>query len=245
MTKDDLQIVVIENLKEHWDNSDVRDLYCDMMKLKLDGYGAVYGDNVISADKADFFGTHLIVCQKGLRLKPLFGYKSVTLKKCNEFLYKFPALSLVSSDAEPECLKELENILERAKKNNQSISFDYSWAQDPSIKATRSESMAKMFRDLVMVLVVNHHKDYEIDEMITCGVAKVRTDQFFDRMGFSKISNKSLFSQADLNGDDVHVFHTKTYSEYANQVAKEYKELWDSRLEFSSTESDVKLKRSA
>ena len=34
MTKDDLQIVVIEDLKDFWDDQDIRQLYCDTMKIK-------------------------------------------------------------------------------------------------------------------------------------------------------------------------------------------------------------------
>lgn len=235
MTRDDLQIVVLEDLKDHWDDQDVRNLYCDTMKLKFEGYGNVYGDNVISSDKVDYFGTHLIVCQKGIRLKPLFAYKSVTLEKCEEYLYQFPCLSLIQSDGEKECFDELTKIVDNAKSSNRSVSFDYSWAQDVSLKNVRSPGMAQMFRDLVMVLVVNHHKDYNIDEMITCGVVKVKTDQFFDKMGFNKISKKSMFAQKDLNGDDVHIFHTSKYSEHAMNLAKDYQDLWDNRIEFSNS----------
>lgn len=233
MKIEDLQIVVIEDLKDYWEDHDIRRLYADMMQVKFNGYEKAYGHNVISADKADFFGTHLIVCQKGITLKPLFGYKSVTYDKCKEYNLQFPALSLVKSDAEIECLKQLQHILHNAQTANKKISFDYSWAQDPSLKKDRSEEVAKLFRDLVMVLVVNHHKDYEIDEMITCGVIKVKTDQFFERMGFQKISNESKFKQKDLNDDEVHIFHTDRYSDYAYSVAEKYKELWDNRLEFS------------
>ena len=43
MNIDDLQIVVLEDLKDHWDDPDVRALYADLMKMKFDGYGSVYG----------------------------------------------------------------------------------------------------------------------------------------------------------------------------------------------------------
>lgn len=242
MKREDLQIVVIEDLKDFWHDPDVRQLYCDMMQVKFDGYGNVYGDNVVSADKVDFFGTHLMVCKKGLRLKPLFGYKSVTYEKCLKYNAKFPALSLVSSDAEQECIDELNRILATATEFKRSVSFDYSWAQDPSIKEFRTPEMAKLFRDLVMVLVVNHHRDHSIDEMVTCGVVKVKTDLFFEKMGFSKISKKSLFSQKDLNGEKVHIFHTEKYSDYAYAVADECADLWNNRIEFSKSTKASQLK---
>ena len=228
----DLQVVVIEGLCSQWDNQEVRQLYCDMMAVKFQGYSSVYGENVISSDKADYFGTHLMVCQKGDRLKPLFGYKSVTLNKCREYHLKFPALSLVGSDGEPECFEQLKNIIESAESRGESISFDYSWAQDPSLKGNRSKEQAQLFRDLVMMLVVHHHFSYGIKHMLTCGVVKVKTDLFFDKMGLQKISDKSLFSQKDLNNEPVHIFHSDKFSNYAMAAAEGFQELWENRLEF-------------
>lgn len=234
---ENLQIVVIDEMKYHWDNPLVRQLYCDLMQIKIDGYGSVYGENVISLDKADFFGTHLMVCEKGEKLTPLFGYKSVTFDRCDEYHHSFPAISLVLKDGHKECLTKLLSIVEEAKLNKESTSFDYSWAQNPQIKSLRTKSTKKLYRDLVMTLVVNHHQDYGIEHMITCGVVKVKTDLFFENMGMNKISDMSLFSQKDLNGEDVHIFHAQKYSKYAYAVALQYYELWNNRLEFKRNAS--------
>ena len=245
MNTDDLQIVVLEDLKHFWDVPEVRELYCEIMQVKFDGYGSVYGDNVISSDKADFFGTHLIVCQKGIKLKPLFGYKSVTLDKCKEFHLKFPALSLVSNDGHSECLTKLEAILLEAQQMHETVSFDYSWAQTPNIKGIKTSEMKNLFRDLVMTLVVNHHQDYNIDHMLTCGVVKVKTDLFFDRMGMDKISKKSLFVQRDLNDEAVHIFHARKFSDYAYEMASNYYDLWNNRLEYSLSSKKSSLRKIA
>jgi len=230
-----LQIVVIEDLKDFWSNSDVRGLYSDLMQIKLDGYGSVYGENVISSDKADFFGTHLLICEKGLRLRPLLGYKSVTVDKCAGFHMKFPARTLVEADGHEECLSELDGIIQNAESKDENISFDYSWAQCVELKKDRSPETASLLRDLTMAVGVNHHNDYNIPHMLACGVVKVKTDQFFDKMGLNKISSKSLFPQKDLNGEPVHIFHSNRFSDYANTMADKYYDLWNNRLIFSNT----------
>ena len=234
MNIDDLQIVVIEDLKDVWQDPDVRELYCDLMQIKLDSYGLVYGDNVVSADKADYFGTHLLVCQRGIRLKPIFGYKSITLEKSNEFHLTFPALSLVKADAHKDCIDELERIIKGAQQRGESISFDYSWAQDANLKEFRTREMAQKFRDITMSIGVNHHREYGIEHMITCGVVKVRTDQFFEKMGLQKVSSRSEFPQKDLNDNNVHIFHTKDFSLYGYEVAAKYLDLWEKRINISS-----------
>ncbi len=230
MDLDDMQIVVIEDLKDFWDDQDIRSLYGDLMKIKFDGYGQVYGDNVVSADRIDFFGTHLIICKKGLRLKPLVGYKSVTLSKCEEFNCILPAIPLIKNDGSKECYQSLMRLIESAKHNGEELSFDYSWAQDPSLKALNS---SELFRDLIMSMGVNHHLEKQITHMITCGAVRVKTDLFFEKMGLQKVSNSAEFSQKDLNGDKAYLFHTQQFSEYGLSVAAKYKNLWDRRLHFS------------
>ncbi|MBD65841.1 MAG: hypothetical protein CME62_11585 [Halobacteriovoraceae bacterium] len=231
---EDYQIVIIENLKFHWHDPDIRQLYGDLMQIKIDGYGKTYGDNVISADKADFFGTHLMVCKKGIRLKPVLGYKSVTTKQCLDFHLKFPGLKLVESDASKVCVKAFEKILANAAKGGREISFDYSWAQDPNIRNIRTPEVVQFFRDITMGLGVLHHQEFQIDEMMTCGVIKVKTDLFFEKMGLRKVSFDSKFKQKDLNGDEVHIFHTDQFSDYAYQVAEKYRKLWDGKIVIGS-----------
>lgn len=230
MDLDDMQIVVLEDLKDFWDDQDVRSLYGDLMKIKFDGYGQVYGENVVSADRVDFFGTHLILCRKGLRLTPLVGYKSVTLSKCEEFNCTLPAIPLIKNDGSQECYESLMQIIETAKAKGEELSFDYSWAQDPGLKALNS---SELFRDLIMSMGVNHHLEKQITHMITCGAVKVKTDLFFEKMGLSKVSSSAEFSQKDLNGDRAYLFHTNQFSEYGLSVAERYKDLWDKRIHFS------------
>ncbi len=241
----DLQIVVLEDLKDVWTDPDVRELYCDLMQIKFDGYGAVYGDNVVSSDKADFFGTHLLVCQKGIRLKPIYGYKSVSLDKSKEFHLTFPALSLVQADGHKECLDELQRIIKAAQLKGENLSFDYSWAQDTSIKEIRTKEMAQLFRDITMAVGVSHHRDYGINHMITCGVVKVKTDLFFEKMGLKKISSRSEFPQKDLNDNNVHIFHTSKFSDYAYEMAAKYSDLWENRINISKTDKKSSIIKAA
>ena len=38
MKLDDLQVVIINNLKEHWEDRDVRELYSDLLNIKFKGF---------------------------------------------------------------------------------------------------------------------------------------------------------------------------------------------------------------
>lgn len=238
MNINDLQIVIIKNLKNYWSDPDIRTLFSNIVDIKLAAYGNVYGDNVISLDKADYFGTHLIVCKKGIRLKPLFSYKSVTLNECEKFLMEFPGISLLKSDGHEEALGFLIDILKSCKANNKNVSFDYSWAQDPSIKELRSIDTKVLFQDIAMLMAVNHMKDYGIDKMITCGVLKVKTDLFFKKLGLTPLSKFSQFNQTSINGDLVEMFHSEKFSSYALEASKKYQSLWENKIIIGDDDKD-------
>ena len=236
MNLSELQIVILEDLKSLWEKKEIREFYNEILSLKFDGYSGVYGDNVISTDKIDFFGTHLVVCKKGLKLKPIFSFKSVTLEKCETFNTVFPAINLIAKDGDKRCLWELEKIVNKAKKHGRSISFEYSWAQDPDEKELRTKEQAQLYRDLVMMMVYQYHTENNISEMIACGAPKVKTVQFLEQMGMKKIGPHSKFLQKDLNNTEAYILHLTEFSEYAKEMAKKYSAMWDERLILSSKE---------
>ncbi|MAZ48248.1 MAG: hypothetical protein CME65_06775 [Halobacteriovoraceae bacterium] len=242
MQMSDLQIVVIENLKDQWSNTMVRDLFIQLLGIKFEGYGNVYGRHVISADKADYFGTHLIVCEKNTN-RPILGYKSVTNSQCEEYSMSFPVTTLVARNAELKCQIELENIISKHRAKEETYSYDYSWAQDPHFMKNRSLEDKIQLQDITMMLGVSHHRDYNIQGMITCGAVKVKTDLFFEKMGLRHVSRTSLFSQAELNDHLSHLFHTEKFSTYAEEQAFKYRELWENRIEFRGENVERKLEK--
>lgn len=230
---EDLQVVVIDCVKDFWSERLVVDLFTQVVGVKLDAYGRVYGDNVISLDKADFFGTHILLCSKKNALAPIVAYKSVSLEKCKEFHFNFPCNSLVENDGHKLCKDELREIISTAKLKGEQISFDYSWGQGSNFNFSKTDFEKKLFQDITMMLGVKHHEDFGIKHMIACGVIKVKTNLFFQRMGLNPISSESVFDQTNINHEPVQIFHNTKFSDYAYEVTEKYSELWDNRIEFS------------
>ncbi len=237
------QIVVMENIKNQWSDPLIRKLHNEIIGIKLGGYKNVYGPKVISADKADYFGSHLIFCQKnGKDLKPLFAYKSVTREMCKQHLMDLPCIDMILKDAAPSTYKALMKIIKEAEMARSTISYDYSWAQDPQFHKLKSNYEKEYFQRIMMMIIVNHHRTYNIDEMLTCGAVKVKTDTFFEQTGLKEICNDTTFNQTALNYEQAKIFHARKFSDAAYKACEEFKVLWNNRLELlAHDEEDIQI----
>ena len=91
-----LKIVTIEPLYDNWNNFLARDLFGQIVDVKLKGFGAHYPYGVMPIDTSDFISTHHLICQeRDGELEVLSAFKTVDLNKAITHNLTFPALSLV------------------------------------------------------------------------------------------------------------------------------------------------------
>ncbi|MGZ5279528.1 MAG: hypothetical protein ACXWC9_06280, partial [Pseudobdellovibrionaceae bacterium] len=96
-----LRFVVLKSPFQIWtqlENDTFKDLFHDMVRLKLQGYGLEYPRGVLPVDTSDFIATHLLVCkEEGSRLRPIMGFKTTSFADCEHHQIAFPALGLVQA----------------------------------------------------------------------------------------------------------------------------------------------------
>lgn len=213
----------------------LNDPFCALMfgkslKMKVDGYGATYSEKVLPLDKSDFFGTHLIFCEKNNEeLIPIFSYKAAPYDRCLKHNFEFPALTALKNDAHPTCLADIQKILEM-EKDPSKISFDSSWAQNLEYRFSPVPGIKEELREIMMMVIVKHHQDFNLPHMITCGVSKVKTDLFFLRIGLKKLNDHAHYLQKSMDNEELVIFHSTSFSPEAYQMAIKHQELWDKRL---------------
>lgn len=209
------------------------DVFCSQLlgkslKMKFDGYQATYGGSVLPMDKGDFFSTHIIFCEEIHNdLIPIFSYKSTPLDRCLHHGFEFPGLSLMKSDGDETCVKDLEHLIETVPRP-ELISFDSSWAQNLNYRS--DHQIKDWLREVMMMVIVKHHEEFNIPHMVTCGVVKVKTDQFFLKIGLNKLNDKSHFHQKNLQGAEAVIFYNNEFSLTANQMAFKHAKLWKDKL---------------
>lgn len=200
------------------------------LKMKFDGYEATYGENIIPMDKSDFFGTHIMFCEETNNgLIPIFAYKATPLNRCLENYFEFPGLSLMKSDGDPSCVKRINEIIDSVNAP-ELISFDSSWAQNLNYRFSSNLDLKDWLREVMMMVIVKHHEEFNIPHMLTCGVVKVKTDLFFHKIGLNELTEKSHFFQKNLKNAEAVIFYNDRFSEMANQMAKKHEGLWKNKI---------------
>lgn len=225
------RVVIVDHPVTVMDDSICSSLIGKSLKMKYDGYHITYGDSVLPMDKADFFGTHITFCEedKDGALTPIFAYKATPLDRCLKYNFEFPANVLMKSDGHPSCLDEIKKIIENAG-NPALVSYDSSWAQNLDYRFSDNKHIKEELREIMTMVIVKHHEDFNIPHMITCGATKVKTDQFFLKIGLTRLNDHSTFIQKGLNNEESVIFYTNKFSPWAYEMAEKHKTLWDNKL---------------
>jgi hypothetical protein len=235
------KVVIIDYPIEVLDNNLCANIFGKTLQMKHLGYKAIYGEKALPMDKSDFFSTHIIFCEnKNDELIPITAYKSTSYDRCLFNNFEFPGLTLMKNDGHPSGIDILEDILSGTI-NPSRISYDSSWAHNLDYCFNAGPEFKKCLREIIMMFIVNHHQEYNIPHMIACGVIKVKTDQFFLKVGLNKLNENAQFKQKNINNEEVIMFYTNEFSFEALSVAKKYKKIWDEKLVIDS----IRLKSGA
>jgi hypothetical protein len=209
------------------------------LKMKLDGYSTTYGDRVLPFDKADFFGTHIMLCEiKGDEYVPVFAYKATPMDRCLKYHYDFPAFGIFENELHPSCLLRLNEIIKFAI-DPSLVSFDSAWAQNLDYRFSHDIELKENLREIMMMVIVKHHQDFNIPHMITAGAVKVKTDLFFLRMGLNMLNEHARFFEKKMENAEGVIFYNNTFSNEALDMAKKYQNLWDKRLTIDGQKARV------
>lgn len=81
-----------------------------------------------------------------------------------------------------------------------------------------------------MMVIVKHHEEFNIPHMVTCGVVKVKTDQFFLKIGLTKLNENAHFIQKNLHNEEAVIFYNNSFSTIATAMGEKHKKLWEDKL---------------
>lgn len=239
------RVVIINSPIDILDNDLCATMLGKTLQMKHLGYKTTYGEKVLPMDKSDFFSTHIIFCEENNdQLIPIIAYKSTSYDRCLYYSFEFPALTLMKSDGHPSCVDKIDNILSSIE-NPSMISFDSSWAQNLEYRFNPNSEIKKCLREITMMFAVKHHEEFNIPHMMACGVVKVKTDQFFLKIGLNKLNEHALFKQKNLGDEDVVIFYNNEFSFEALSMAKKYKTLWDNKLVIDGASLKSRIRKAA
>ena len=215
-----LRVVVVDCPIETWREQETRDLFSQMVQLKIDGYGAEYSHRALPLDASDWFGTHILIVQEEPTPKVVLGYKFASLARCEEFNQPFPGLSIPATSNAESHRARIQQILEASQKSDKSIGYVGSWTIHPQIRQNRV--LAGLLRELVASTHQEYQYTYGVAEMLICGMIRFKTDIWQQAMGYQPLSlnNQELpaFQFKALNGEPAKLLHLTQVSDIAEKL---------------------------
>lgn len=224
------QLVIVDYPVYVMDDQFSQSILGKAFKMKIEGYNATYSDRVLPFDKADFFGTQFIFCEEiNNELVPIFAYKSTTLARCLKHNFEFPAITCVKTDGHPSLVTEINNIIAKVD-NPELIAFDSSWAQNVDYRFAGDKDLKERLREILMGVVVLHHRELNQPHLLCTGVVKVKTDKIFLRMGMKKLNEHAHHHEHFMDHTEMVIFYVNQFSDEALACADKYSYLWRKKL---------------
>ncbi len=234
LTSNDIQVIIVHDFFDQIHDAFVSELFLKLLKLKRDGYQAKHSQRFLPVGTHDFFGIHLILCEKKT-MTPILCSKIVSYKNCKYYNTPFPLVGL-SNILKTDQEAHLQSIIYERLGKGRDVSYSGGLTINPLFKGF---GLSPFFKDIYTGLHYLIHLHHGLETMMGFGTPKVGTDVFFRKWGVYPLTvngvemnptpvpfangTASLLMWADL----------ENLSEYKKEMGKHYKALWHERKEFS------------
>lgn len=233
-----LRLVVMESPYDSWDHPLTEPLFAKMVGLKLKGYGRVFPYGVLAADTTDLISDHLLVCEETeTGLRPLFGNKSVPLKKCELHHLPFSGISVVEEAGASEHVEVMRQIILDAKQTDADLRYAGSMTIDPS--ETGNKEWSTILRELFTTIYVRFYQSLPKAEVIAGATLRFKIEAYTKWLGHQQLEKDGKVLPpiriAHLANEPVVWTHLREFSPEAQAIAKKWEKMWDNRIHIPAT----------
>lgn len=225
-----------------------QNLFAQLMAMKLEGYRREYPYGILPVDTTDFLGDHHVVCyeETGGRLIPLMGMKSTFNDRCPKFRVDFPVMNYLRLNAPPEFVASTQAVFERCQKRGGKLSYESGLAV--SDEAKRDPLLKSAVKELFSAIHVLYHSEIsQTNEMLAMAATRFKVDRLFEFWGYERLAaeNGSTLPEISLPSHFGHravCMHLRNgFSSQARLAAEKFRTLWESRIVFSTQETEENL----
>jgi hypothetical protein len=228
---EDLRMVILECPLDNWADPDVRNLFGDLVELKMLGFGANYSAKVLPVDTTDFIGRHFLSCLETPHgLRPVAGFRAIDVERCRAFNQPFPAESLVRAAKAPRHVEAVRDYVERAGP----VSYIGSWTVHPAVR--RNPCLRAALRDHFVLGGILMHREVEVENIILGATLRFKVDRLLAPVGYRPLTYDGEplppFAAPHLHGELVRLVHLNHCSGHALERTQALRGLWNARMVF-------------
>lgn len=238
------QMIRIPSIYDSIQDTLTQNLFSKIVEFKINGYLKEYPYGTLPLDSADFFASHLLI-KNTENDKIIIGMKSVTYNKCEIHKTKFPMFGMLESiDDTSKHLSVLKDIItsHQINQSTDKLAYNGSYTVCPETRANKEEM--KTVWEMSQAMMVNHYLEEKTKQVIAICSKQFKIDKVKKNLGWDYFyfDNSALDEYQCMSlANALFLPMTVTqHSEFALNLANQYKSMWDCRLEPKVSVVDIK-----
>jgi hypothetical protein len=234
LAESDIQIVLVSGFFDQLDDPNISDLFIKLLLLKKQGYQSKHSSRFLPVATNDFFGMHLILCEKK-SMTPILCSKIISYSDCAYYNTPFPLLGLADF-LKPEQQSEVEKIISQRVREGKDVSYSGGLTINPNFKGF---GLSALLKDMYAGIHYLIHLNNNLRTMMGFGIVKVGTDVFFKTWGVYPLKVNGIeMSPTALpftNGAESLLMWAdlENLSPYKIEMGKRFEKIWNERIEFT------------
>jgi len=199
-----------------------------LLSLRMDGYSAVHGQDIVPIDQYDYFATNILLYKEAKNeIIPLACSRIIRYSDCLSNNIEFFPLKLLKNKENKNTRYYIEELLKKRIEKGLDVTFDSSFTISPELN--NSMESQKVIKN-IMGAVFNWHNEYNENYFLASATIKVKTDRLFSKLGLSCVSDDSEYRLKNVNNEPaVMMKFNNSHTERTNKWMKSSKCIWDNR----------------
>ena len=179
----DLRLFVVECPLWKWDDENVRELFGDLVGLKLLGFGAFHKAGVLPVDTTDFFGRHYLSCvDSGDGLHLLAAFRAVDLERCRAFNLPFAAESLARSAGAPLHVQAVSEFVGQGDP----VAYIGSWTMHPAVR--QNPVLREALREHFSLGAILFLREAGVPRIVVGATLRFKVDRLLASVGYQALA---------------------------------------------------------
>jgi hypothetical protein len=131
----------------------------------------------------------------------------------------------------------MNDVVTNSPHKDSEVGYIWSLAMDPRVRENRTKEEAKIYRELMLMILASDF--IGMKRLFCCGVLKIKSDQLWAKLGFQALHKNYCFEQSSINQSKVQMMILTEISDYAINLSKQFKSVWDNRIIIESKDKQV------
>lgn len=228
-----IRLVTLDNAYRSATQPLAKTMFGELIGLRAEGYGAEYPPSFLPLDSADYVVWHHLFCiEEATRLKPIAGFRQVSLKRCDFYQIKMPLLKTAEDASADKHLMALNTIFSESRAKNSDAVYSAGLTIKKHYRGIKE--LSTLVRELGAALTYADMLERAVQTYVCAAVLRFKTNVWFQDVGYRPLAlngeTLSIIHKVSAGGEPMLLMHLTEISDWAKSCREKHEFLFRKRL---------------